>query len=354
MNAALWIRRLALAGGLLCLVVVVLGAYVRLTDAGLGCPDWPGCYGHLSPLGAEANPHSVAAWPGAPLDVGKAWREMIHRYAASTLGLIILIIAAIAIAARRNGVVSVGFALLLLALVVFQGILGMLTVTWQLKPLIVTLHLVFGLATLSLLWWLWLGLRPRRADESASGHATTVVHDGRGLAAARRLALIGLIALGVQIALGGWTSSNYAAVACPDFPRCQNEWVPPTNYEDAFVIWRGLGINYEGGVLDHPARVAIHFTHRLGAVVAALALALAALFALRAGGAAGHARAAASAVLAALALQWLIGVFMIWQGFPLWLATAHNAGAALLLLSTVWLNFELRETLPLAEGTGVR
>src|SRR5579872_3689204 len=150
-------HRLVLAGVVLCFGVVVLGAYVRLTAAGLGCPDWPGCYGHLTPLGAE---HGAAAWPtsGAPFDEGKAWREMIHRYAASTLGLLIVIIAALAIARRAERTVPAAYGLALLGIVVLQGALGMLTVTWQLKPLIVTLHLLFGMTTLSLLWWLWLSL----------------------------------------------------------------------------------------------------------------------------------------------------------------------------------------------------
>jgi heme A synthase len=158
MPVALSIRRLALAGVLLCFVVVVLGAYVRLTAAGLGCPDWPGCYGHVTPLGAEQSATAQAAFPSKPLNVGKAWREMIHRYAASTLGLIIVVIAALAIVSRRQRLLSITYAVALLATVVVQGILGMLTVTWQLKPLIVTLHLLFGMTTLGLLWWLWMSL----------------------------------------------------------------------------------------------------------------------------------------------------------------------------------------------------
>lgn len=323
------IRRLALAGVLLCLVVVVLGAYVRLTAAGLGCPDWPGCYGHLTPIGAVQNPAAQAAFPDTPLDVGKAWREMVHRYAATALGLIIVVIAALAIAARGARTVSVPLALVLLGTVVFQGILGMLTVTWQLKPLIVTLHLIFGLTTLALLWWLWLSLRPRTATGARGAESPAP-----GAAAVRRLALVAFVALGLQIALGGWTSSNYAAVACPDLPRCQDQWWPEADFGDAFVIWRGLGINYEGGVLDHPARVAIHFTHRLGAIVATVALLLAALAVLRRPALA-SARGAAAAVLAALGLQLLIGVTMVLAGFPLSLATAHNAGAALLVLAMV-------------------
>src|SRR5579872_186996 len=335
MQVARWIRRLALAGLLLCFTVVVLGAYVRLTAAGLGCPDWPGCYGHVTPLGAQESAAAQAAYPLKPLDVGKAWREMIHRYAASTLGLIILTIAALAIATRRNRLVSLPLAIALLVVVIFQGILGMLTVTWQLKPLIVTSHLLFGLTTLGLLWWLWLTLPGDSwASVRNSGHSHVSSSTAATARFAWRLALVGLIALAVQIALGGWTSSNYAAIACPDFPTCQNAWWPHTDYRNAFVLWRGLGINYEGGILDNPARVAIHLTHRIGAIVATLALVAAAAFIL-VRKATPTAVPAALAVLAALCLQLTIGISMVIRGFPLLLATAHNAGAALLLLSSV-------------------
>jgi heme a synthase len=342
-SAGLWIRRLALAGLLLCFVVVVLGAYVRLTAAGLGCPDWPGCYGHLTPSGAEQNAASQAAYPNTPLHVGKAWREMIHRYAASTLGLIIVVITALAISARRQKLISIPFAALLLATVVVQGALGRLTVTWQLKPLIVTLHLLFGLTTLSLLWWLWLSLRSaaRGGIRFGSGRAPGVYTARES--PARTAALVALIALGVQIALGGWTSSNYAAVACPDFPKCQNEWLPDTDYRDAFVLWRGLDVNYEGGVLQHPARVAIHFTHRVGALLASFALIFAAVVTLGRRGGPAAAQGAALGVLCALALQLFIGVSMVLSGFPLAVATAHNAGAALLVLATVALYRSVRQ-----------
>lgn len=323
MSASRWIRSLCLAGLLLCFTVVVLGAYVRLTAAGLGCPDWPGCYGHITPLGAKASAAAQAAYLSKPLDVGKAWREMIHRYAASTLGLIIVAIAVLAFVTRRSRLVSPVLAGALLATVVFQGALGALTVTWQVTPPIVTAHLLFGLTTLGLLWWIWLSLG-KRSSLSA----------GRPDTLARRLAVVGLIALVVQITLGGWTSTNYAAIACPDFPKCQNAWWPATDYRSAFVIWRGLGVNYEGGVLDNPARVAIHLTHRMGVVVATLALLLAALATLRRRSSA-DAATAAYAVLAALTLQLIIGVSMVLHGFPLLLATAHTAGAALLLLSVL-------------------
>ena len=343
-STATWVRRLALAGLVLCFIVVVLGAYVRLTAAGLGCPDWPGCYGHFTPLGAEQNAASQAAYPGTPLHVGKAWREMIHRYAASTLGLIIVVLTAIAVAFRKQNIVSIPHAVLLLLMVVIQGALGLLTVTWRLKPLIVTLHLIFGLTTLSLLWWLWLSLQSRErggirfGGGRSSGASAYPVNEK----SPRRLVLVGLAALAVQIALGGWTSSNYAAVACPDFPKCQQSWWPDMDYKDAFVLWRGLGVNYEGGVLHHPARVAIHFTHRLGALVATTALVIAAIATLRWRGKRGRARVAAYAVLGALGLQLLIGASMVLEGFPLALATAHNAGAALLLLATLALLRSLR------------
>jgi cytochrome c oxidase assembly protein subunit 15 len=338
MNPLIWLRRLALAAVLLCLVVVVLGAYVRLTAAGLGCPDWPGCYGHLTPSGAENSPASQAAFASTPFDLGKAWREMAHRYAATTLGLIIVGIAALAIRTREARLVSVPHALLLLATVVVQGVLGMLTVTWQLKPLLVTLHLLFGLATLALLWWLYLRARRRPLDSIPHAALASAGESRR----ARTFVIAGLIVLSAQIALGGWTSSNYAAFACPDFPTCQNAWWPVTDYRDAYVLWRGLGINYEGGVLEHPARVAIHFTHRLGAIIASVVLLAGTIVVLRRPALA-RARDAAVAVIIALGLQLAIGIFMVLEAFPLSLATAHNGGAALLMLAVVSLSYQLSE-----------
>ncbi len=332
MREVIWIRRLALIGALLALFVVVLGGYTRLSNSGLGCPDWPGCFGHIAPTGSAEHYATEA-------DVRKAWVEMIHRYAASTLGLLIVVITAFAIRARREHGVSVWFTLGLLALVVFQGILGMLTVTWLLKPLIVTGHLLGGLTTFAMLLWLWLTMRAqdRRVDGASVLTGNRLVEDGSRV---RLWATLALVALGLQIFLGGWTSSNYAAVACPDFPKCQAQWLPDADYRDAFVLWRGLGINYAGGVLDHPARVAIHFTHRLGAVLASFLLLLAALGSLR--GLGKGARWAGVAVLLALALQLSIGVFMVLRAFPLPLAAAHNAGAALLVAATVLLNRKLR------------
>ena len=338
MKEVIWIRRLALVGALLCFGVVVLGGYTRLSNSGLGCPDWPGCFGHIAPTGSSAEYASQA-------DVRKAWVEMIHRYFASTLGLIIVAITVLSIRARRERGVSVIFSLVLLATVLFQGALGAFTVTWLLKPLIVTGHLIGGLTTFSMLLWLHLTMAAR----TRAVNGETVLSGNRLVEAggpARVLATLALCALAIQVFLGGWTSSNYAAIACPDLPRCQNQWVPDADYHDAFVLWRGLGINYAGGVLDHPARVAIHFTHRVWAMVTSILLLLAAFAASRRLGS--GPRWAGVAVIAALAVQLTIAVFMVLRAFPLPLASAHNAGAALLVGATVLLNRRLRPVPDLA------
>jgi cytochrome c oxidase assembly protein subunit 15 len=316
-----WFRRAALFGAVLASIVVVVGAWVRLTDAGLGCPDWPGCYGHVHPAQLIEKADAVnAAYPERPFDYRKALHEMVHRYIATTLGLVIIGLAVYSWRNRQDPAQPRVLPWVLLAIVCVQGALGAFTVTLLLKPLIVTLHLIGGLTTLSLLWW--LALPPERRDVKAAERPV------------RRFALGALAVLAFQIMLGGWTSTNYAAVACPDFPKCQGSWWPEKDYRDAFVLWRGLGIDYEGGVLDHPARTAIHYTHRIGAVVTAGVLLALVLMAWRRA----QTRAVRFAVLGvagALVLQWLIGMNLIWQGFPLWLGTSHNAGAAILLLATV-------------------
>jgi cytochrome c oxidase assembly protein subunit 15 len=325
--------RLTLAAFCLCLGVVVLGAYVRLSSAGLGCPDWPGCYGHLTPALAAADAHTASApLAGRPLELGKAWREMLHRYAATTLGMLIVALTVLSVAWRRDRILPTWFALALLAIVILQGTLGALTVTWQLKPLIVTLHLLFGFTTLSLLWWALLSV--------TAAPVTRPQPRGQGqgpLRQARLWALAALVGAGMQIALGGWTSSNYAAIACPDLPTCQGSWWPSADFQSAYTLWRGADIDYEGGVLENAARVAIHLTHRVGALVlsALLAVALLTAWRLRARLAV---RLACGGLLLAWCLQLLIGVGMVRLGFPLWLATAHNAGAALLLLAVLALN----------------
>lgn len=321
-------RRLALAGAVLAFGVVVLGAWVRLSAAGLGCPDWPGCYGHLTVDQAAQNVDSInQAFPHRPFEYHKAIKEMVHRYFASTLGLVILVLAGLAIANRRDPNQPVALPVALVGLVILQGLLGMWTVTLLLKPLIVVLHLLGGLTTLSLL--AWLAIDPERRTRAPQE------------AGIRSLATFGLIVLALQISAGGWTSSNYAALACPDFPTCQNVAWPEMDMKDAFVLWRGLGIDYEGGVLNHPARVAIHFVHRLGALITALVLGWLCFQSWRKGRNTAI-RAAGAMLGVVLLVQLILGPLMVVRALPLPLATAHNAVAALLLLSVVRINRLLR------------
>jgi cytochrome c oxidase assembly protein subunit 15 len=328
-------RRLALAGVFLAFGVVVLGAFVRLSAAGLGCPDWPGCYGHLTVDDAARNAAAInQAFPHRPFEYHKAAKEMIHRYFASGLGLLIMTLAGLAIANRADPRQPVALPVALVGLVILQGLLGMWTVTLLLKPLIVVLHLLGGLATLSLLAWLAMTRAEGNAAPPPPAQTTATASEPRGL---RTLAGIGLAVLVLQIALGGWTSSNYAALACPDFPTCQNVAWPHMDVKDAFVLWRGLGIDYEGGVLDHPARVAIHFVHRLGAMTTAVVLGLLAFLAWRRGNTPAI-RTAAVVLALVLVAQLILGPLMVIRGLPLSLATAHNAVAALLLLATLRLN----------------
>lgn len=321
-----WFINLARVGVVLALVVVTLGAWVRLTDAGLGCPDWPGCYGRLIVSSdIAADPAAAELTAERPLEAGKAWREMIHRYFATTLGFICLLLAGIAVARRRFPDQPVVLPLVLLGLVILQGLLGMWTVTLQLLPLIVVLHLLGGLSVLACLFWL------------ARGRSRPIASN-RGL---RALGSAALAALALQIFLGGWTSANYAVLACPDFPTCQTQWWPEiADFATAFDLFHEIGPDYEGGVLDHPARVAIHFTHRLGAIIATILLGL---FALRLIGR-NDGRAAGAAVAAALVLQIGIGISIVVFGVPLAVAVAHNGVAAILLLTVINANQRIRQS----------
>jgi heme a synthase len=327
-------RRIAIAGALLAFCVIVLGAWVRLSTAGLGCPDWPGCYGHLSAGDAAQNIDAAnAAFPHRPFEYHKAVKEMVHRYFASTLGFLILVLAAFAFANRRDPAQPVKLPFVLVGLVILQGLLGMWTVTLLLKPLIVVLHLLGGLSTFALLVW----LATRRSPADAPAAPVRAPPRTARFISLPALALAGLIVLAFQITLGGWTSSNYAALACPDFPTCQNSYWPTMDAKDAFVLWRGLGIDYEGGVLDHPARVAIHFVHRLGAILAAIVLGALSIRAWRFGETAAL-RTAGAILGITLIVQLLLGPLMVVRALPLSLATAHNAVAALLLFAVVRVN----------------
>ncbi len=297
--------------------VVVLGAYTRLVDAGLGCPDWPGCYGFLTvPDAAHEIASAEARFPHAPVQPHLAWPEMVHRYFATALGALILVIAVVAWRRREAGT-PVRLPVALLLLVILQGAFGAWTVTLKLWPQVVTAHLLGGFATLSLLWLLWLRLRPALQP----------------IAGVRNLAIAALVVVVAQIALGGWVTSNYAALACPDFPTCQNAWWPEMNVAKGFDVFQHVGPNYLGGLLDGDARIAIHMAHRLGAVAV---LAIVGFLAWRLRTTSPRLAAVLGAVLA---VQLGLGVANVVFSLPLAVATAHNAGGAALLLTLVQVNY---------------
>ena len=314
---------------LLALCVIVFGAYVRLTDAGLGCPDWPGCYGFVTvPQTADDYLSVEQNFPGEIVDEGKAWREMIHRYIASLLGFLILLMFLKDFFSYRNNTGSLKdlkLSAALLALVIFQGMLGMWTVTLKVHPLVVTGHLIGGLTTLSLLFFYYRKIES--GDEK--------------FISAPKVMIAGLSILTLQIILGGWTSTNYAALGCPDLPLCYGEvWPTNMNFEEGFLKWQEVGVNYEGGQLSPSARTAIHFVHRLGAVLVLFALGWLGLKYIK--HSSDQIRRASQIMLVALFSQLTIGTLMVWYGIPLFLATAHNAFAALLLLSFINLLYTVK------------
>ncbi|WP_374605612.1 heme A synthase [Arenimonas sp.] len=370
-------HRLAWAAVLLALVVIVFGGFVRLSNAGLSCPDWPTCYGKAT---WPTQDHEIAAANEGferAVEVSKAWREQFHRHIAALLGLLVLTLALLAARKRKGGVGSVlaasalvalsipvymgaGMApnhelsvalwlagelillvqalrwsnvdaarlsTLLLMVIVFQAVLGMWTVIWLVKPVIVMAHLMGGLLTLSLLTWLAWKTTPWGALVSAEAPKL------------RRLLWVGLVLLVVQIALGGWTSANYAALACgTDYPTCLGQWWPEQDYREGFILWRGIGVDYEGGVLDGPARVAIQMAHRLMAILVFGHLLMVAVKLLRSTGL----RYSGGLLLVLLCAQVALGISNVVLGLPLWVAVAHNAGAALLLFTVVGLLARLR------------
>lgn len=328
-TAALWFKKITLFTAVLALCVVVLGAYVRLSDAGLGCPDWPGCYGYMTvPQSEAAIAQAQVAYPDSPLETHKAWKEMLHRYVAGTLGLLILAMCVLGWIARRQIRVAPWTPTALLLLVIFQAALGMWTVTLLLKPAVVTAHLLGGMATLALLAWI--------AHRHWGTNAGNIMPNGR-LRFWTRAALIVLFA---QIFLGGWTSSNYAALACTDFPTCHGAWIPEMDFANAFHLLRELGQAADGGNLKLPAYNAIQWLHRVGALVVFIYLGLLALKML------GYAqtRAISIIILLALLIQIGLGIANLLLHLPLVLAVAHNLGAAVLVIAVVVLNSKITES----------
>lgn len=322
-------KKIILFATVFTFVVVVVGAFVRLTDAGLGCPDWPGCYGQVTPKHAAQDIAKAVTEQGGvhgPVSIQKAWHEMLHRYLAGTLGLLILGIAVMAWVQRKRLDQSPWLACVLLLLVMFQAALGMWTVTLLLKPVIVTLHLLGGMATLALMTWLAL----RQVQLTAPAREALRL---------RPWAALGLALLVAQIALGGWVSTNYAALACIDLPTCHGEWAPTMDFQHGFQLLRELGQTATGEKLSYDALTAIHWTHRVGAVVVALYLVVLTLLAARVQGL----RGIAVVLGGLLALQVSLGIGNILTGLKLAVAVGHNAGAALLLVVLVVLNFALSQ-----------
>lgn len=375
-------HRIAWLACALALCVIVFGAFVRLSNAGLSCPDWPTCYGRAAWPSAAADVADHAATAIRPFDTTRAWREQVHRMLAGSLGVLVLLLALLAARRERHGILQVlvaaglvagsiplymrgqhevaawlagagevilliaavrwsrhaghgghgiaaslpPIAALLLATIVFQALLGMWTVTWLLKPIVVMGHLLGGMATFALLAWLaWRATdRPIRAPDARLLHW---------------LLLVGLLLLAIQIALGGWTSANYAALSCgTEFPKCVGQWWPPHDFREGFVLWRGVGVDYEGGVLDGASRIAIHMSHRIMAGVVFVYLFGLALKLMRSPGLRGHGALLATLLLAQVSL----GIANVELALPLPIAVMHNAGAALLLFVLVSLLVRVR------------
>lgn len=377
-----FLRWLSLLAALFAFGLVMFGAFVRLSNAGLSCPDWPTCYGQVTwPQHAQAVAHADAAFPDRPYEAHKAWREQVHRFLAGTLGVLVLVLAlaaawrdrrvramvvvgaacaavgvtmymrgehvfssvlaGVAIAAPLSGAWRLGgsgarrISVLAFAVIVFQAMLGMWTVTLLLKPVVVTSHLLGGMLTFGLLSYVALRF------------AGVAAPDQR-LAALRSLVVAGVVLLACQIALGGWTSSNYAALACGygpgSFPQCLGQWAPPTDFHEGFILWRGIGVNYEGGVLDMAARSAIQIAHRIGALVVFCYLGWLAFKAAGRG-----LRMHALAIALILLAQVTLGISNVYFGLPLPVATAHNGVAALLLFALLATLARTQPAAPMSE-----
>ena len=321
--------------------LIVFGAFTRLSDSGLGCPDWPGCYGEASPLGAKADIHAAAMLlPSGPVTVAKAWIEMIHRYLAMTVGLLIAAAAAISWRARRSLPHSPWWATLTLAWVVVQGLFGKYTVTLKLYPAIVTLHLLGAMVLLALLVLQHESFRnrPLAAAGAGAGNGSGASATGRAQPAPVRPGAVAavLAVLVMQIALGGWVSTNYAVLACTGFPACNGQWWPAMDASQGFTLLRELGRAGHGGYLNFEALVAIHMAHRLFAVLALGALVGLAWRLWRQPGLA--LRRYGVWLAAALLWQAGSGLSNVVLGWPIAAALAHSAGAAVLLalLTSLW------------------
>ncbi len=318
---------MSLVATTLAFCVVVLGAYVRLSNAGLGCPDWPGCYGHYTPPAPE---QALAHSPHLILEPHKAWKEMTHRYLAASLGLLILSLALVSSFQKQTDKrFPRWMPWLLVLIVIFQAMLGRWTVTLKLHPFVVMSHLVGGFSTFCLLGW--MTFRGKNLSQPIPN--------------LRGKVQLGFFVLLIQILLGGWMSANYASLACPDFPTCQSHWLPPLHFKEAFNLWRDFGQNYEGGVLGNEARATIHYLHRLMAGVVFIYLGSLSIQILRKRLPSPVSRLGWTLLLLLL-VQVALGISNVLFQLPIQVAVAHNGGAALLMLTLagLWKSAEIEDS----------
>ena len=319
-------KRLLQISIILALIVVILGAYTRLGDAGLGCPDWPGCYGQLT-VPDVADGTKIEGYE-RPLEAAKGWKEMVHRYAASTLGLMILILFVLALRGKPKYYQSMALPSFTALFVMLQGAFGMWTVTLLVHPGIVTAHLIGGFMTTALLAWLLLN----QGRPSITYRHVLKRH--------KLLVLTTLAVLSIQIALGGWTSTNYAALSCgEEFPTCLGSWWPTMDFVQA-LYWGPLGVDYEYGVLENPARAGIQMMHRIGALITTLLIAtLIYLFRDYT-----HLKSSLLLIGGLLIAQVTLGILNVLLSIPMVVAILHNAVALLLLLSLIALAHKIFRT----------
>ena len=311
------IKTLSLLSGILGFVVVALGAWTRLDDAGLGCPDWPGCYGFVTiPVSPEEIDIANSKFPDTPYEVAKAIPEVVHRYFAAALGFFIVCIAYLAVRSKDVPTNIRNLSIFLLAWVIMQGTFGYWTVSLKLWPQVVTTHLMSGFLTTALLWLLYFKTKDLLESRARWNFEIST----------KRLFNISIALVAVQIFLGAWTSTNYASYSCTDFPLCQGQILPEANFKEGFNFFQSIGPNYLGGQLDHESRVAIHLTHRFGAIVVTLFLLFTSFHLYKR-----NFQTLAYGLIAFLTLQVLLGISNVIFALPLLIAVGHNLGGLLLI-----------------------
>jgi cytochrome c oxidase assembly protein subunit 15 len=311
------IKTLSLLSGILGFVVVALGAWTRLADAGLGCPDWPGCYGFVTiPVSPEEIDIANSKFPDTPYEVAKAIPEVVHRYFAAALGFFIVCIAYLSVRSKDVPTNIRNLSVFLLAWVIMQGTFGYWTVSLKLWPQVVTTHLMSGFLTTALLWLLYFKTKDLIKSRASWNFESTT----------KRLFSVSIVLVAIQIFLGAWTSTNYASYSCTDFPLCQGQILPEANFKEGFNFFQSIGPNYLGGQLDHESRVAIHLTHRFGAIVVTLFLLLTSFHLYKR-----NFKTLAYGLIAFLTLQVLLGISNVIFAVPLLIAVGHNLGGLLLI-----------------------